>query len=828
MAEKLHVLYAEDHQPDADLTKTHFQTNEPDVDVEVVDTGRRCLARLSEENYDVLLLDNHLPDMDGIDVLKELAAKELPLPVVMVTGVGDEELVVQVLRLGAWDYVPKQGDYVKSLPAVLKNAVNEYRTVQAQGFTGPRRTRQILYVEHHPLDIDLTLKHFVEGAAHLNLNVVRSSHEALELLADNSFDLVLTDLRMPDMNALDLLREAKQRGLRVPFIIVTGKGQEAAAVAALKLGAYDYIVKRENYLTQLPYAIENAIARSQLVATNRRLEIELAERERTQAENARLLVEVIGQRQRLDEIVASVPGLVWEAWGRPDDAEQKTDFVSNYVEHMLGYSAEQWLSTPNFWLTIVHPDDRELAAREAAEFFASGKGGISQFRWIAKDGRVVWVEARSTVICDEKGNPVGMRGVTMDITASKEAERARAKLEEQLRQAQKMESIGQLAGGVAHDFNNLLTVINGYADLMFMGLDPRDPLSLKLTEIRNAGERAAELTRQLLAFSRKQLLQPRVLTLNSLITDSTKMLKRLLGEDIELVTVLDSELGKVKADAGQMDQVIVNLAVNARDAMPDGGRLTLETRNEFLDEGYTQKHLSLLPGPYVMLAVSDTGFGMNAETLSHIFEPFFTTKEQGKGTGLGLSTAYGIVRQSGGSIWVYSEIGIGTTFKIYLPRIDEPVAEFDRDRSVPESPRGSETVLVVEDDPRVLELTCQALRNYGYQVIEAVNAGEALLACEKLKGPIPLMITDLVMPLMSGRELADRLHQLRPEMQVLYMSGYTDDAVVRLGFLDRTVPFIQKPFTPTALALKVRDVLDHRTAPPRAADITFPPKTKKV
>jgi len=264
----------------------------------------------------------------------------------------------------------------------------------------------------------------------------------------------------------------------------------------------------------------------------------------------------------------------------------------------------------------------------------------------------------------------------------------------------------------------------------------------------------------------------------------------------------------VKADAGQMDQVILNLAVNARDAMPQGGKLTLETRNVILDEDYAQQHLSLESGSYVALAITDTGCGMDAETLSRIFEPFFTTKEQGRGTGLGLATVYGIIRQSGGSIWVYSEPGRGTTFKIYLPRIEGPVAESEETRGEPESPGGTETLLVVEDDELVRKLTCEALRHYGYQVLEAANGREALLACEKLQGPVSLMITDVVMPQMSGRELADRLHQLHPEMRVLYMSGYTDDAVIRHGLSDTAMFFLQKPFTPSALAIKVREVLD--------------------
>ncbi len=509
MKERLRVLYAEDDPSDADLTKAHFELEAPYIELEVMDTGQRCLARLDEAKYDVLLLDYRLPDMDGIAVLKELAEKDVSPPAVVVTAVGDEALVVQALRLGACDYVPKHGNYLKTLPAVLENAVAERRRLQEQGYAAGRRQRRILYVEHDPADIDLTLRHFAETAAHFSVEVVRSAEQALSLLREDGFDLVLADLRMPDMSALDLLREARRAGPLVPFIVITGKGDEAAAVAALKLGAYDYIVKRDNYLTQLPYAIDNAIARSQFAESNHRLHAELAQRERAEAENARLLSDARNQRQRMADIIASVHGIVWEGWGSPDDPSQRMGFVSSYVEPMLGYSVQHWLSTPNFWLSIVHPEDRERAMREATAFFTSGKGGVSQFRLIAKDGRTVWVEAHSTVILDEKGNPAGMRGVTVDITASKEAERAKAHLEEQLRHAHKMESIGRLAGGVAHDFNNLLTTINGYADLMLHELEPGDPMLASLDEIRKAGERAAELTHQLLAFSRRQMLQPR-------------------------------------------------------------------------------------------------------------------------------------------------------------------------------------------------------------------------------------------------------------------------------------------------------------------------------
>jgi PAS domain S-box-containing protein len=591
--------------------------------------------------------------------------------------------------------------------------------------------------------------------------------------------------------------------LKIPFIIITGQGEEGEAVAALKLGAYDYIVKREGYRTQLPHAIENAISRAQLLTINRRLQGELVERQRAEAEIARLLAETSAHEQFVHSIVANVPGVVWETTGGPDDPYEQSNFVSEYVESMLGYSVQHCLSTKNFWLSIVHPEDKSRMASEAAEWFSSRRGGRGQFRCIAQDGHIAAIEVTSTVKFDDNGNPAGLRGVTVDVTA-------KAKLEERLQEAQRMESIGRLAGGVAHDFNNLLTVINGYADMSLLEADPADPMHATLTEIRRAGQRAAELTNQLLALSRRQLLQPRSFSLNMLIEDGAKTLRRLLGEDIEVVWIPDPELGQVKADPGQMNQVILNLAINARDAMPRGGTLTLETCNTSLDESYSNVHLSLEPGSYVMLGISDTGHGMDAETLSRVFEPFFTTKEVGHGTGLGLATVYGIIKQSGGSIWVYSEPGHGTTFKIYLPRVDEPVSQSE-DKPVEHGGlRGSEAVLVVEDDESVRKLTCTALRKYGYEIIEAANAGEALLACEKRDRTLRLMITDVVMPQMSGRELADRLRQLRPEMKVLYMSGYTDDAIVRHGLLNPAVFFLQKPFTPSALAQKVRQVLDQQ------------------
>jgi two-component system, cell cycle sensor histidine kinase and response regulator CckA len=390
----------------------------------------------------------------------------------------------------------------------------------------------------------------------------------------------------------------------------------------------------------------------------------------------------------------------------------------------------------------------------------------------------------------------------------KHAEEALRKSEEQLRQAQKMEAVGRLAGGIAHDFNNLLTVITGYSQLTLRSLHAEDPLRDNIEEIKKAGDRAAALTRQLLTFSRKQVLQPKVLDLNAVVSEIEKMLRRLIGEDIELRTALQPELGHIKADPGQIEQVLMNLAVNARDAMPNGGKLTIETQNVSVDEDFVKQHIAVIPGSYVMLAVSDTGIGMNEETQQRIFEPFFTTKELGQGTGLGLSTVYGIVQQSGGGLWVYSEVGRGTTFKVYLPRVDEEAQVYKPGLPAPEALSGKETILLAEDEEIVRNLVREVLKSHGYKVLEAANGGAALLLCERHQGPIHLMITDVIMPEMSGRELTDRLAGLRPEMKVLYMSGYTDNAIADHGVLEAGKNFIQKPFSPDALVGKVREVLD--------------------
>ena len=465
---------------------------------------------------------------------------------------------------------------------------------------------------------------------------------------------------------------------------------------------------------------------------------------------------------------------------------------------MLGYESANDLAGAN--LANLYADSQQWFT--LADYFRAlqpFQGLVAE--WRRKDSSVTAVRISGRAIRGER-NAIFFELFTEDVTE-------RRALELQLRQSQKMEAVGRLAGGIAHDFNNLLMVISGYCEFLLARIGDDPALRGPAQEIANASERATALTRQLLAFSRKQMLAPKVLDLNAVVTENLKMLTRMIGEDIDLVMVPGADIGAVKADPGQIEQVIMNLAVNARDAMPHGGKLTIETGNVTLDENYARFHAPVKPGDYVMLAISDTGMGMDAETQNHIFEPFFSTKGP-KGTGLGLSTVYGIVKQSEGYIWVYSELGKGTTFKIYLPRIGAAGETIAAQTTTPviSAERGGETILIVEDEADVRRLGRQYLEMQGYRVLEAPEGAAAIQISNSYSGPIHLLLTDVIMPGMNGRELAQRISALRPDTRVLYMSGYTENAIGHNGTLDAGITLLQKPFTLPALKAKVREVLD--------------------
>jgi PAS domain S-box-containing protein len=502
--------------------------------------------------------------------------------------------------------------------------------------------------------------------------------------------------------------------------------------------------------------------------------------------------------ERFREIAENIRDVFWVT----SASKAEMLYVSPAYQMVWGRSVESLYASPVGWLHAIHPEDRErvgqaTATRQAIDAYEE------TYRIVKPDGTIRWVHDRAFPVCDPTGDVVRIVGLASDITREKT-------LEEQFRQAQKMEAVGRLAGGVAHDFNNLLSVVLSYAEMVLDPLEADDPMYADIDEIRKAGQRAADLTRQLLQFSRQELIQPKVLDMNDVLSSMQRMLPRLIGEDIVL-TLKTGSRGRVRVDPGAIEQLVMNLVVNARDAMPTGGTLTIETANVLLDEEYARAHVGVKAGPHVMLAVSDSGIGMDEATQAKIFEPFFTTKEKAKGTGLGLSIVFGIVMQSGGSISVESAPQAGTTFRVHLPRVDAE-ARVTVATTTPATLHGVETVLLVEDDEQVRAVTRSILKRQGYDVIEARDADEAIGFCERYAGTIHLLLTDVVMPKMSGPELAKRLAVARPEMLVLCMSGYTDDSIIRHGVVEARFAFLQKPITPEKLSRKVREVLDARPA----------------
>jgi len=628
---------------------------------------------------------------------------------------------------------------------------------------------RVLIVEDSEEDALLLVRELRRGGYEAAYQRVDSPSAVRATLERETWDLVISDYNIPGFGGLEALALVRDRALDIPFIFVSGTISEDQAVAAMKAGASDYFAKGQ--LKRLLPAIERELREAKGRAAKRETDMRLAKL----VEHAPI---GIFRSTRAGKVLSVNAALVrmlgYATAAEVIDLDMARDVYADPAERQR--------------LLDEHPyTDREYDEMEAT--------------WKRKDGTPLHVELIGRAVRNAAGTIESYETFVRDVTEQR-------RLQRELVQAQKMEAVGRLAGGIAHDFNNLLTAILGSAELALETLPAGAPEREEVDEVRKAALRAADLTRQLLAFSRQQVIAPKVLNPNDVVGGMDKMLRRLLGEDVELRAALASDLGVVKVDPSQLEQVVLNLAVNARDAMPDGGTLTIETQNIELDQQYVQGHLSAQPGPYVMLAVSDTGVGMDAGTQARIFEPFFTTKEKGRGTGLGLATVYGIVKQSGGLIWVYSEPGHGTAFKVYFPRVAAVAAPATASVAPPTSVRGSETILVVEDDETIRNLVLKVLKGNGYTVLAAANGDEAERVAGQHRGRIHLLITDVVLPGLSGPEVARRLVTTRTDTRVLYLSGYTNDAVLRRGVLEAGVAFLQKPFTPGVLGRKIREVLD--------------------
>jgi PAS domain S-box-containing protein len=771
-------------------------------------SGTDALAALRERNFDVLLSDMMMPGMDGVTLLGAALEIDPHLICIIMTGQGTIQTAVDAMRVGAFDYLLKPFRLQTLMPTLTRALNVRHLRLENLQLRETVAIHELSQTIASTLDPEAVINQLADAALQQSdadeVSVLLPTPEGDEFYVaavrgENRLRLMGERVSMQKSISSWVARE------RMPLLLEGQVDDERFTALWPRPDIRSAISVPLQVAGKLIGILNiNSINRTRPFTSGQMKALTiLANTAAVALESAALYEQVRRTEQNYRSIFENaVEGIFQSTF----DGGFIT--VNPSMARILGYdSPEEVIATITDikQQLYVDPERRAEANRMQEE-----RGILQAFEFEAyrKDGEKIWLSLNRRTVRDENGAEPLYEGSIEDITGHKRAEEALRLSEEKLRQSQKLEAVGQLAGGVAHDFNNLLTVINGYSDLLMRKLEPNSPIRLTLEEIKHAGERAASLTRQLLAFSRRQVLQPEVLKLNVIVANVDKMLSRLIGEDINLLTVLEPELGQIKADPGQIEQVLLNLAVNARDAMPQGGKLTIETANAYLDGQYSQSHTDIQPGHYVMLAMSDTGCGMTTEMQGHIFEPFYTTKEQGKGTGLGLSTVYGIVKQSGGNLWVYSEVGYGTTFKLYLPRVDE-LSETDETRDMPAEPvRGRETVLLAEDEEQVRRMARTILEMYGYHVLEASNGNEAVSIYKEHEAEIDMLLTDAVMPQMSGRELREVLVSLCPDIKVLYMSGYTDDAIMRHGLLEQEIVFLQKPFTAEALVRKVREVLD--------------------
>jgi|CXWL01.1.fsa_nt_gi PAS domain S-box-containing protein len=711
-------------------------------------------------------------------------------------GMPLERLIPERFRLGHTDHVKHFGRSSVASRAMGKPGMNELFGLRANGEEFPIETsisraqngeRQVFTV----ILRDITDRKQAEAEAHWRLDVLESSLNEIYIFDADTllFDYVNECARINLGYSMDVMRRMTPLDLKPDFTERTF----SEFIAPLRLHEkpkiiFETVHRRADgsiYPVEIHLQLVDRSGKSVFLAVINDIT------DRRRAEEA--LRESNEKFRQLADNITDV------FWIRSLDL-RKLYYISPAYEQIFGRSVESIYADPDKWVDFIHPEDREQLSRSFAELTEIGSGLDLEYRIVRPDGEIRWVRARGFPVRDASNTLIRYAGILTDITERKE-------LEEQFQQSQKMEAVGQLAGGVAHDFNNLLTAITGYSELALRRLGAADPLRQNIEEIKNAGDRAAALTSQLLAFSRKQVLNPRVHNLNSVIWSIERMLRRIIRESIELRTFLDPDLGNIKADPGQMEQVVMNLVVNARDAMPGGGMLTIETQNCYLEDELASPHVTAQPGKYVKMIVSDSGEGMDEITARRIFEPFFTTKATGKGTGLGLSTVHGIIKQSGGNITVRSRIGVGTTFEVILPRVDEIEEKPKWIGDSHEDLSGTETILLVEDEEAVRNLARDILVNHGYNVLEAASGAAALSICDTYSEPIHILLTDVVMPRMSGTELKDQFVKLRPDAKVLLMSGYTDDLTVQTGNSGSETAFLEKPFTPDRLARKVREVL---------------------
>jgi signal transduction histidine kinase len=639
---------------------------------------------------------------------------------------------------------------------------------------------RILHLEDDPNDRDLTCEALKAGGFEADITSVADGRAYEEALRAGHFDLILSDFSVPGLDGVGALAMAQKWFPGIPFILISGTLDEDALIALARGGITDYVVKHR--LARLAPAVMRAL--QEATERRRRAEVERS-----------LAAEQLFLKALLESLETGIVAC---------DATGELTLFNRATREMHGLPEEPL--PPERWAEhygLFQADGRTpMEPGEIPLYRALHGANLRNVEMVVvpKGAEPRRILASARPILDAEGRRLGAVAALQDITEQRS-------LEAQFRQAQKMEAVGRLAGGVAHDFNNLLSVILGYTEITLAAGDVSKRVRENLEEVHEAGQRAAELTRQLLAFSRKQIIEPRVLDLGALLHDMEKMLRRVIGEDIRLTTSLAANLGCVRADPGQIEQIVMNLVVNARDAMPRGGTLRLETGDRVLDAAFARDNPGARPGSYVQLAVIDNGTGIPHEIQGKIFEPFFTTKGEGKGTGLGLATVYGIVKQNGGYIQLESEPGRGTAVRIFLPLVREQAEGIDQTTAAPTT-GGTETILLVEDEPSLRHLVSAALRGYGYNVLDAEDSVEALRLCEAHQGPIHLLLADFILPGVRGDELARRAAKFHPEARVLYMSGYTDDALVRDGILEPGVALLQKPFETSLLARRVREILD--------------------